>query len=218
MTNEEELKNEIARLRQEIERMKFENLTAGQKITKKKAEVAGEMTSIGIFEEEVKKTDLSKGIDKEEVKVTHYFSPKGHILEKGKVFRCSFCSMILTDKEKIEIKNKVFCEDCYRKNEHDLDKDDYKILVCVSNGFRETSMFFEYFGNQPTIQRLTGINNDEVESMMRKLIDNDYLFYYSYFFTHLRVSAKGEEALVAYKQVYHDEDIDLMNFRISRWS
>lgn len=206
MSSEEELKGKIARLKQEIERLKIENSGVGQTITKKSAEVAGERTEIGIFEEEIRRIGMSGGMDKEEVKITQYFSPKGRMLIKGKVWRCSSCNSILTEEEKIEANSRIYCEQCYRK-EHDVDKNDYKILVCIWRGFTETSTFLEAFGFTVTIQRVTGIPEKEAKKRVKKLLERGYLFFHGMFFRELRVSSKGEEALAAYNQIYRrDED------------
>ena len=214
MNNEEEMKGEIIRLKNEIERLRLENTGINQGMIKKKAEVAGEMTDIGIFEEEIKKIGFSKGFDREEVKVTSYFSVKGHRLEKEQVCRCSFCSIILTEGEKIEINNRVYCEKCYRKEEHDLDKDDYKILICILNGFTSTSSFMEYFGYVVTIQKITGLTKGEIDKKIEKLLDQGYLFLHGLVFKSIRVSSKGEEALAAYNQIYQDEDFKLVKERM----
>ena len=206
MNNEEKLKGEIIRLKQEIERLIMEKESPTQGMIKKKAVVAGEMTSEGILGKEVKKIDLSKGFDREEVQEITFFSPRGHRLDQSQVCRCSFCNIILTDFEKIEVNNKIYCEHCYRKEEHDLDKADYKILVCIYKGYRETSTFLEYFGFAVTLQRITGLTVKEVNDKMDKLLEKGYLFQHGMIFRELRVSAIGEEALAAYHQIYMDED------------
>jgi len=214
MNNEEEMKGEIVRLKKEIERLRTENESPSQGMIKKKAEVAGDMTDIGIFEKEIKKIGLSNGFDREEVKLTTYFSVKGHRLEREKVCRCSFCSIILTEDEKIEVNNKVYCEACYRKEEHNLDKCDYKILVCISNGYTETSTFLEYFGYVVTIQKITGLTKGEIDKKIEELLDQGYLFLHGLIFREIRVSSKGEEALAAYNQIYQDEDLKLVKERM----
>ena len=206
MNNEEELKGEIAKLKEEIERLKTENENQNQGMIKKKAVVAGEMTGEGILEKEVKKIDLSRGLDREEVQQTTFFSLRGHRLENNQVCRCSFCNIILTDFEKIEVNNKIYCEQCYRKEEHDLDKADYKILVCIYKGYRETSTFLESLGFVVTIMRITGFTKNVVNSRIDKLLEQSYLFLHGLIFRELRVSAKGEEALCGYHQIYLDED------------
>ena len=213
MNNEEEMKGEIVRLKKEIERMRLENTGINQGIINKKAEVAGSMTDLGIFEEEIRKVGLANGFDKEEIKISSYFSMKGHRLEREKVCRCSFCSIILTEDEKIEVNNKVYCEQCYRKEEHDLDKDDYKILVCIFKGYKETSMFLEYLGYIITLQKLTGLTKSEVNKKVQKLLEQGYLFLHGLIFKEIRVSSKGEEALAAYHQIYLDEDCE----RVRNW-
>lgn len=215
MSNEEGLKGEIARLKQEIERLKIENSGDGQTITKKSAQVAGERSELGIFEEEIRRIGMSGGMEKEEVKVTQYFSPKGRMLVKGKVWRCMQCNSILTEVEKIESNNNIYCENCYRQNVHDLDKDDYKLLFCVSNGHTDTSTFLEGLGLIVTLQRLTGITKEMVNKKMGKLKDLGYVFYHGIIFRQLRISSKGEEALAAYNQVYRDKDMDNVRYRIS---
>ena len=214
MNNEEEMKGEIIRLKKEIERLRMGNTGLNQGITKKKAEVAGEMTDLGIFEEEIRKVGLANGFDKEEIKISSYFSMKGHRLEREKVCRCSFCSLILTEDEKIEMNNKVYCEKCYRKEEHDLDKDDYKILICILNGFTSTSPFMESFGYEVTIQKITGLAKGEIDKKIEKLLGQGYLFLHGLVFKEPRVSSKGEETLAAYNQIYRDEDIKLVKERI----
>jgi len=214
MNNEEEMKGEIIRLKKEIERLMLGNTGINQGMIKKKAEVAGEMTDIGIFEEEIKKIGFSNGFDREEVKVTSYFSVKGHRLEKEQVCRCSFCSLILTEGEKIEINNRVYCEKCYRKEEHDLDKDDYKILICILSDFTSTSSFMEYFGYVVTIQKITGLTKGEIDRKIEKLLGQGYLFLHGLVFKSIRVSSKGEEALAAYNQIYQDEDFKLVKERM----
>jgi len=215
MSSEDELKCKITRLKQEIERLKVENSGIGQTISKKSAEVAGERTEIGIFEEEIRRIGMSGGFDKEEVKVTHYFSPKGHMLIRGKVWRCTQCNSILTEVEKIESNNNIYCEKCYRQNVHDLDKDDYKLLLCVSNGHEDTSTFLEGLGLIVTLQRFTGLTKEKVNKKMCKLKKLGYVFYHGIILRHLRVSSKGEEALAAYDQVYCDRDMDDVRYRIS---
>jgi hypothetical protein len=215
MNNEEELKNEIARLRQEIERLKIENSGVGQTMTKKSAEVAGERSEVGVFTEEIRRVGMSGGFEKEEVKITQYFSPKGRMLVKGEVWRCTQCNSILTEVEKIESNNNVYCEKCYRQNIHDLDKDDYKLLLCVSNGHVNTSTFLEGLGLIVTLQRLTGLPKEMVNRKICKLKDLGYVFYHGIIFRHLRVSSKGEEALAAYDQVYRDKDLDDFCYRLS---
>ena len=211
MNNEEELKCEIARLKQEIERLKVENSGIGQTISKKTAEVAGERSEVGVFTEEIRRIGMSGGFDKEEVKVTQNFSPKGRMLVKGRVWRCIQCNSILTEVEKIESNNNIYCEKCYRQI-HDLDKDDYKLLLCVLNGHEDTSTFLEFFGFIVTLQRLTGLPKEMVNKKMRKLKELGYVFYHGLIFKHLRVSSEGEEALAAYNQVYLDRDmIDARN-------
>jgi hypothetical protein len=214
MDKEEELKGKILRLTQEIERLRIENMELNQGMVKKKAEVAGEMTDVGIFEEEVKKINLKDGFDTEEVKLTTYFSIKGHQLEKGKVCRCSFCSIILTVFEKIEVNNRIYCEKCYREEEHDLDKNDYKVLICIFNNYTKTSTILEYLGFAVTIQRLTGITKKEVEKKIENLLGKGYLFLHGIFFRKLRVSSLGEEALTAYNQIYKDEDCINVKYNI----
>ena len=205
--SEEELREEIARLKREIEQLRMGNADLNPGMVKKKAEVAGGITDTGIFNEEIKKTVFSNRFDSEEVRVTSYFSVKGHRLDKEKVYRCSFCGIILTENEKIEINNRIYCEECYREKEHDLDKDDYKILFCILNGLTSTSSFLEYFGYVVTIQRVTGIAKSDVESRIEKLLNQGYLFLHGTLFKSIRVSSKGEEALAAYSQIYRDADI-----------
>ncbi len=214
MNNEEEMNGEITRLKREIERLRMENTGINQGMIKKKAEVAGNMTDIGIFEEEIKKMGFSGGFDREEVKVTNYFSVKGHGLEKGKVCRCSFCSLILTEGEKIEINNKIFCEKCYRTEEHDLDKNDYKILICILSGFTSTSPLMEYIGFAVTVQKITGIIKSEIDKKIEKLLEQGYLFLHGFIFKSIRISSKGEEALAAYNQIYQDEDCNRVKNKI----
>ncbi len=214
MSNEEELKGEIARLKQEIERLKTENKSSNQGMIKKSAEVAGERSGEGVLGKEVKKIDLSKGFDKEEVRLTKYFSLRGHRLEKDQVCRCSFCNIVLTDFEKIEVNNRVYCEKCYRKEEHDLDKEDYKVLVCFSRGFTETSTIVEFLGFGVTIQRLTGLTKREADKKIEKLLDHGYLFIHGLILREIRVSSKGEEALTAYDQIYRDGDCNDVRNRV----
>ncbi len=213
MSNEEELKGEIAKLKQEIENLKIQKENPSQGILKKSAKVAGDRTPDGFLEKEVKKIDLSKGFDKEEVKLTTYFSLRGHRLENNQVCRCSFCDIILTDFEKIEVNNKVYCEQCYRIKEHDLDKADYKILVCIYKGYRETSTFLESLGFAVTIMRITGLTKNEVNNKIDRLLEQGYLFLHGMIFKELRVSAMGEEALCGYHQIYLDEDCK----RVKNW-
>ena len=214
MNNEEEMKGEIVRLKKEIERMRLENTGINQGMIKKKAEVAGSMTDLGIFEEEIRKVGMANGFDKEEIKISSYFSMKGHRLEREKVCRCSFCSIILTEDEKIEVNNKVYCEACYRTEEHDLEKDEFKILVCVSSGFTSTSSFMESFGYEVTIQKITGLTKGEIDKKIEKLLGKGYFFLHGLVFKELRVSSKGEEALAAYNQIYQDEDFKLVKERM----
>ena len=214
MSNEEELMGEIIRLKKEIERLKSNSGSPNQGIIKKTAKIAGGITDQGILEKEVKKIDLSKGFNKEEVKSTTFFSVKGHPLEKEVVWRCSYCSIILTDVEKIEVNNRIYCEQCYRKEEHDLDKDSYKILLCILNGFISTSSFLEYSVGEITIQRIIGLPEDEIKKRVDELLEQGYLFLHGLFFTRLRVSSKGEEVLSAYNQIYRDDDINLVRERI----
>jgi hypothetical protein len=215
VNKEEELSDEIARLKQEIERLKAENEGLGHGMEKKKAVVAGDMTDRGIFETEIKKIDMANGFDREEVKVTNYFSVKGHQLRMGQVLRCSFCSIILTAQEKIESNNKVYCEKCYRQEEHDMSKDEYKIMLCASHGFTSTSLLLESLGCAVTIQRLTGLTKNEAAKKLERLLDEGYLFQHGILFKKIRVSSKGEEAMVAYGQVYRDEDCDVVRSRLS---
>lgn len=215
MSSEEELKGEIARLKREIERLKIENSGVGQTITKKSAEVAGERSEVGIFEEEIRRIGISGGMEKEEVKITQYFSPKGRMLVKGKVWRCSQCNSILTEVEKIESNNNVYCEKCYREKIHDLDKDDYKLLLCISYGYTKTSTFLEGLGFIVSLQRLTGLRKEMVDKKMSKLMELGYVFYHGMVFRQLRISSAGEEALAAYNQVYCDRDMDDVRYRIS---
>ena len=206
MNREEELKGEIVRLNQEIERLKTENENPSQGFLKKSAKAAGDRTAGGILEKEMKEIDVSKGFDRKEVKFTTFFSLRGHRLDQNQVCRCSFCDVILTDFEKIEVNNKVYCEQCYRNEEHDLDKADYKILVCIYKGYRETSTFLESLGLAVTIQRITGLTHNEVNNKIDKLLEQGYLFLHGMIFRELRVSAIGEEALCGYHQIYLDED------------
>lgn len=214
MSNEEEMKGEITKLKKEIERLRTENESPSHGMIKKKAEVAGDMTEQGILEKEIKKIDLSKGFDREEVKLTTYFSIKGHRLHKESVCRCSLCSIILTDFEKIEVNNRIYCEKCYRKEENDLDKDDYKILVCISKGYTETSTFLEHLGFVVTIQKITGLTKKEVNKKIEELLNRGYLFLHGLIFREIRVSSKGEEALAAYNQIYLDEDCSRVKNKI----
>jgi hypothetical protein len=213
MINEEDLKGEIIRLKQEIERLKTENANPTQGMIKKKAVVAGEMTSEGILGKEVKKIDLSKGFDREEVQQITFFSLRGHPLDNTQVCRCSFCNLILTNFEKIEVNNKIYCEQCYRKEEHDLDKADYKILICIYNGYCETSTFLESLGFVVTIQRITGLTKKEVKTKIEKLLEQGYLFFHGMILRELRISSIGEEALCGYHQIYLDEDCK----RVKNW-
>lgn len=215
MNSEEELKGEIAKLKQEIERLKIKSSGVGQTITKKSAEVAGERSEVGVFTEEIRRIGMSSGMEKEEVKITQYFSPKGRMLVKGKVWRCTQCNSILTEVEKIESNNNVYCEKCYRQNVHDLDKDDYRLLLCISHGHTDTSTFLEGLGFIVSLQRLTGLTKEKVNKKMWKLKDLGYVFYHGIIFRQLRVSSKGEEALAAYAQVYRDRDLDDVRYRIS---
>lgn len=215
MNKEEEMSDEIARLKQEIERLKAENEGLGHGMEKKKAVIAGGMTDIGIFEEEIKKINMANGFDREEVKVTNYFSVKGHQLQMGQVLRCSLCSIILTAQEKIESNNKVYCEKCYRHQEHDLSKDEFKIMLCASHGFTSTSLFLESLGWAVTVQRITGLMKSEATKILDRLLKDGYLFQHGILFKKIRVSSKGEEAMVAYDQVYRDEDCDIVRNRIS---
>lgn len=213
MSNEEELIGEIVRLKKEIERLKTGSESPSQCMIKKTARVAGGMTDQGVLEKEIKKINLSKGFDREEVKSTTFFSIKGHPLNEL-VWRCSFCSIILTDFEKIEVNNKIYCEQCYREEEHDLDRDSYKILLCILNGFSSTSSFLEYLVGEVTIQKIAGLSEDEIEKRIEKLLEHGYLFLYGLFFKRIRVSSKGEEALAAYNQIYRDGDCNLVKDRI----
>jgi len=214
MNNEEEMKGEITRLKKEIERLRLENTGLNQGMIKKKAEVAGQMTDLGIFEEEIQKVGLANGFDKEEIKISSYFSMKGHRLEREKVCRCSFCSIILTEGEKIEVNNKIYCEACYRKEESDLDKDEFKVLVCVSCGFTSTSNFWEGMGCAVTIQRITGMSKAEAKRRIEKLLGKGYLFLHGLVFKELRVSSKGEAVLAAYNQIYRDADCNAVKDRV----
>jgi hypothetical protein len=215
MSSEEELKGEIARLKQEIERLKHGNKGVGQALKKRSIEAAGERSEVGFFTEEVRSIGMSDGMEKKELKITQYFSPKGRMLVKGKVWRCVQCNTILTEVEKIDSNNNVYCEKCYRQNAHDLDKDDYKLLLCVSNHHTGTSTFLEGLGLIVTLQRLTGITKEMVKKKMCKLKDLEYIFYHGIIFRQIRVSSKGEEALAAYAQVYRDRDLDDVRYRIS---
>lgn len=214
MSNEEELKGEIAQLRQEIERLKMQKENPGQGMIKKKAVVAGDRSKEGILGKEVKKIDLSKGFDREEVQQISFFSTRGHRLDQNQVCRCSFCDIILTDFEKIEVNNKIYCEQCYRKEEHDLDKDDYKILVCFSRGITETSTIVEFLGFGITIQRMTGLTKKEADKKIEKLMKKGYLFTHGLILRDVRVSSKGEEALTAYDQIYRDGDCNSVKNRV----
>jgi hypothetical protein len=216
MDENDELKGEIERLKKELALLKSQDSNQYQGMIKKKAEIAGEITDKGIFEEEIKKVGFSTGFDKEELKVTSYFSIKGHKLDKEKVCRCSICSLLITDVEKIEINNKIYCDKCYRKEEHDLGKDEFKILICILNGFTSISLLLEYFGYVTTIQKIAGLPRDIVKTKIEKLLDRGYLFLYGLIFKNIRVTSMGEEALVAYNQIYRDEDCDLMKERIKR--
>ena len=213
MSNEEELKCEIIRLKQEIERLKMENENPSQGMIKKKAVVAGDRSGEGVLGKEIKKIDLSRGIDREEVQQITFFSPRGHRLDQSQVYRCSFCNIILTDIEKIEMNNKIYCEQCYRIEEHNLDKTDYKILVCIYNDYRETSTFLESLGFVVTIQRITGLTKKEVKTKIEKLLEQGYLFFHGMILRELRISSIGEEALCGYHQIYLDEDCK----RVKNW-
>jgi hypothetical protein len=136
------------------------------------------------------------------------------MLVKGKVWRCTQCNSILTKVEKIESNNNVYCEKCYRQNVHDLNKDDYKLLLCVSNGHVNTSTFLEGLGIV-TLQRLTGLTKEMVNKKMCKLKDLGYVFYHGIILRQLKVSSIGEEALAAYDQIYRDKDLDDVRYRIS---
>jgi len=214
MNKEEQLQNEISKLRQEIERLKSENEGLSHGIQKKRAEIAGEMTDLGIFEEEIRRVGMANGFDKEEIKVSSYFSLRGHKLERDGVCRCSFCSIILTEGEKIEMNNKIYCEKCYRKEEHDLQKDEFKVLVCAYSGFTSTSNFWEGMGCTVTIQSITGIPKVEAKKKVEKLLGAGYLFLHGILFKRLRVSSKGEEALAAYDQIYRDPDFKAVKDRL----
>ena len=214
MDEPDELRGEIERLKKELALLKSQDTSLNQGMIKKTATVAGGMTNQGILEKEIKKIDLSKGFDTEEVKSTTFFSIKGHPLEKELVCRCSFCSIILTEEEKIEINNRVYCEKCYREEENDLDRDSYKILLCILSGFTSTSSVMEYLGHEVTIQRIAGLSEDEIEKRIEKLLEQGYLFLYGLFFKRIRVSSKGEEALAAYNQIYRDGDCNLVKDRI----
>lgn len=214
MDENDELKGEIERLKKELSLLKLRDTSLNRGMIKKTATVAGGMTNQGILEKEIKKIDLSKGFDTEEVKSTTFFSIKGHRLEKGQVCRCSFCSLILTEGEKIEINNKIFCEKCYRKEECDLDKDDYKILICILSYFTSTSPFMEYLGFAVTIQKITGLTKSEIDNKIEKLLDQGYLFLHGFIFKSIRVSSLGEEALAAYNQIYRDEDCNRVKNKI----
>ena len=211
----DELKAEIERLKSEIEFLRFQNTGQSQGIVKRKAEVAGSITDTGIFEEEVKKLDFSDGLNKEEVKLTTYFSVNGRRLEKEKVSRCSFCNLILTDAEKIEIKNRIYCEKCLRQKEHDLDKEDFKILLCISYGIASTSEIMEYLGFCVTIQKITGLDKTEVEQRVQKLFRSGYIYVQGFINKSARVTSKGEEGLAAFNQIYLDYDCNAVKQRIA---
>lgn len=214
MSGEEELKTEIERLKKEIELLKLQSGSQSQGIVKKKVIVAGDRTKNGIFKKEMKKIDFSSGFDKEEVTVTSHFSVKGHRLEQEKVCRCSFCNLILTELEKIEIVNRIYCENCYRKEEHDLDKDDYKVLLCTSNGYTSTSSVLEYLGYVVTVQTMAGLPKYEVIKKLEKLLGSGHLFLYGLILKRIKISSKGEEAMSGYNQIYRDEDCELVKKRI----
>lgn len=218
--NEEELKEEVELLKREIQHLKMEKLAQSQGITKKNSEKAGDMTDVGVFEEEISKTDFSNGFSKEKVKTVSYFSTKGHRLNREKVYRCSICKSILTDIESIEINNRIYCENCYRKKANNLDKDDFKVLLCIHNNFTSTSILLERLGIDVTIQRVTGLTKSEVINKLEKLMKKGYLFYYGLIFKKIRVKSKGEEALIAYNQIYQqDEDCNLVKSRLhKRWT
>ena len=217
--SDKELKEEVELLKSEIQRLKMEKLAQSQGITKKNSQKAGDMTDVGVFEEEVSKTDFSNGFSKEQVKTVTFFSTKGHRLNKEKVYRCSICQGILTDTESIELNNRIYCENCYRKEINDLDKDDFKILLCIHKNFTTTSILLERLGIDITIQRVTGLTKSEIISKIQKLMDKGYLFYYGLIFKKIRLKSKGEEALIAYNQIYRrDEDCIMLKSRlVKRW-
>lgn len=215
MDEKDRLKLEVDRLSREIEYLRIQQLEQNQSMAKKRAEIAGPITDIGIFEEEIKKIGLETGFDKEEVKVISYFSVNGRMLDKEKVSRCYLCNLILTDAEKIEIKNRIYCEKCLREKEHDLDKDDFKILLCLFNGITSFSFLMENLGFSVTMMRVTGLVKTEIESRIEKLFNNGYLYLHGLIFKSIRVTSKGEEGLVAYNQIFHDQDINIVKERIS---
>jgi DNA-directed RNA polymerase subunit RPC12/RpoP len=177
----------------------------GMHIIKKREEIAGSVEDS--FEKEIKITEISEGINKEEIRTVVFFSKDGRRLDRNDVYRCSSCGNLLVREEKIELRNRIFCQSCI-ESIYGLDKDDYKLMLCISHGIVHSTILFGF----PTIQRISGIEKGEVKRRIRRLLDSGYLFRNGIF--SLRLTSKGEEAFYAFSQICKDGDCELLVKRI----
>ena len=182
-----------------------------------KIQLAGEIVNEPLLEKTVK--EISQDSKYRKITIAPYFCECGKPITKENAARCSHCHKLICRDclSKFEYSGKVHCRSCLKKY-HDLalTKQEYLVLLCVSNEVRNANEIF----------KLTGINPSEVRKIIHSFIGR-YLTkkkacFRENFFPKLRLTDHGNEALQVFERVYgKDEDsrrvkMKILEFNLTR--
>lgn len=170
-----------------------------------RTEIAGGITDEPIISRTVRQVDLPSKHRK--TVYGPFFCKCGNRISKENIARCCHCKALLCENCRILYLKRVHCLECL-KEEHgiSLEKPDYKMLLCISNGIVSPKQIF----------RITGIKADDVKEKIDAFMDS-YLTrkptrLIERIFPKLKLTDLGRDALGVFDAIY-GEDADSMSMK-----
>lgn len=166
-----------------------------------KVQLAGEIVNEPVLEKSVK--EISSDSRYRKITIAPYFCECGKRITKENAARCSHCGKLLCDDcaSKFEYSGKVHCKQCLEKY-HDLSltKQEYLILLCISNELRNANRIFSITGIKPsTIRKI-------IHSFIGKYLTKKKASFRETFFPKLRLTDLGNDALQVFDRVYGKDE------------
>jgi len=178
-----------------------------------KIRLAGQKVNEPILEKSIKEISSENKYTK--LIIGPYFCECGRRIGKENVNRCSHCGKLLCDEcaSKWEYLGKVHCKQCL-SNYHDisLTRQEYLILLCISNGIRSSNKIFKLTGVKPSSVRKI------IHSLIGKYLTKTRASFRENFFPKLRLTDLGNDALQIFERVYgRDEGSSKVKQRIAEF-
>lgn len=150
----------------------------------------------GVLRKVKKTTDLENLHQKEEHHL--YFCNCGTQINPDTVEQCSKCESIICERCKVVIDGRTLCRNCTDEEYHNLDENDFKILLTIKTGIYKPSK----------IAQILQIEKQEVEDRLTRM-KNPILAKKTILglFKTTHLNPQGEKTVEAYSQVYKDQEI-----------